>query len=69
VELSVQVAEGEKVPGALAVKVTVPVGAVGTLEVSVIVAVQVVGWPASMDEGLQVTLVEVVSMIRRYTYA
>ena len=56
-----QVAEGENEPELLLEKVAVPVGVVGVLEVSVTVAVQVVGWSTATDAGLQVTLVLVVA--------
>jgi hypothetical protein len=59
VELSVQVAEGENEPELLLEKVTVPVGVVGVTEVSVTVAVQVVGWLTATDAGVQLTAVEV----------
>ena len=51
---------GVKDPDVLLEKVTVPVGGVGAVEVSVTVAVHVVGWLTATLDGLQLTLVPVV---------
>jgi len=48
---------GVKDPDVLLEKVTVPVGGVGAVEVSVTVAVHVVGWLTATLDGLQLTLV------------
>ena len=54
----VQLAEvGLNVPVEFVVKLTEPVGVVGPLEVSVTVAVQLVAWLLTRDEGEQLTLV------------
>ena len=55
--LSVQVAEGENEPELLLEKVTVPVGVEGVLEVSVTVAVHVLGWLTATVDGLQLRIV------------
>src|SRR5437879_1443068 len=44
----------------LGVKVTVPVGVVGPIEVSVTVAVQLVAWLTTTVDGVQLRVVEVV---------
>ena len=59
VELRVQADEGEKEPELLAANDTVPVGAVGELEVSVTVAVHVVMVPTTKEPGSQITPVVV----------
>jgi hypothetical protein len=56
---SVQLVAGVKAPVELVVKVTDPVGVVGVADVSVTVAVQLVGWLTTIDEGEQETLVVV----------
>ena len=54
----VQLAEiGLNVPVEFVVKLTEPVGVVGTLDVSVTVAVQLVAWLLTRDGGAQLTLV------------
>jgi hypothetical protein len=54
----VQLAEvGLNVPVEFVVKLTDPVGVVGPLEVSVTVAVQLVAWLLTRDEGEHLTLV------------
>jgi len=55
----VQLAAGVKVPVEFVVNETVPVGVVGAAEVSVTVAVQLVGWLTTTEEGEQETLVVV----------
>jgi hypothetical protein len=58
----VQLAAGVKVPVELVVKLTEPVGvmAVPAVDVSVTVAVHVVGWPGDTEAGEHTTPVEVV---------
>ena len=56
-----QLAAGEKVPVEFEAKVTVPVGVIMVpAEVSVTVAVQLVPWLTTTEDGVQATLVEVV---------
>ena len=50
---------GLKVPVELVAKITLPVGVMGTVEVSFTVAVHVVIVPTTTGEGAQVTDVEV----------
>jgi len=57
---SVQPGAGVKVPVELVVKVTNPVGVLGVPDVSVTVAVQLVPWFNTREEGEQVMLVLVV---------
>jgi len=57
---SVQPVAGVKVPVELVVKVTNPVGVLGVPDVSVTVAVQLVPWFNTREEGEQVMLVLVV---------
>ena len=45
----------------LLLKETVPVGVVAGVSVSVTLAVHVVGWPTTTEDGLQVTVVVVLS--------
>jgi hypothetical protein len=55
---SVQVADaGLKLPVEFVVKVTVPVGTVGLVELSMTLAVQLVDVPTGTDPGEQVTTV------------
>ena len=57
----VQLAAGVNVPVELLAKVAVPVGVITVpAEVSVTVAVQLVPWLTTTDEGVQATVVEVV---------
>jgi hypothetical protein len=57
----VQLAEGVNVPVELVVKLTLPVGVITVpTEVSVTVAVHVVGWPGDTEAGEHTTPVEVV---------
>jgi hypothetical protein len=57
----VQLAAGVNVPVELLTKVALPVGVITVpAEVSVTVAVQLVPWLTTMDEGVQTTVVEVV---------
>jgi len=57
----VQLAAGEKVPVEFEAKVTVPVGVIMVpAEVSVTVAVQLVPWLTTTEDGVQAILVEVV---------
>lgn len=51
--------EGVKLPVLSVVRVTVPIGAVGVVEVSVTVTVHVVAMSLSMGLGAQVIVVEV----------
>ena len=56
--MSVQVADdGLKVPVEFVVKVTVPVGTVGLVELSITLAVQVVDVLTKTDPGVQLTTV------------
>ena len=60
-ELSVQVVEGLKDPELVLEKVAVPVGELGVAEVSVTNAVHWVAWFTATVDGLQLTLVLVLS--------
>ena len=51
----VQLPAGANVPVELVVKLTDPVGVVGVADVSVTVAVQLVPWFTTTDDGLQLT--------------
>jgi len=55
----VQLVAGVKVPVEFVVKVTNPVEVVGVPDVSVTVAVQLVPWFTTTDDGLQLTVVVV----------
>jgi hypothetical protein len=50
-----------KEPEALLERVTMPVGEVGVAEVSVTVAMHIVGWLTATEVGEHITLVEVVA--------
>ena len=58
-----QLVKGVKVPVPLVAKLTVPVGAVGVPEVSVTVAVHVVGEPTATLDGVQETEVVVAAAV------
>jgi len=60
-ELRVHVFEGLKLPGLVLEKVAVPVGELGVAEVSVTNAVHCVAWFTATVDGLQLTLVLVLS--------
>ena len=51
------VVEGLKEPELLLEKVTVPVGEVGLVEVSIMMAVQIVAWLTATGDGAQLTVV------------
>jgi hypothetical protein len=57
IALSVQVADGEKEPELVLVKVTVPAGELGVAEVSCTNAVHRVAWLTGTVDGLQLTVV------------
>ena len=56
---SVQLAAGVKLPDPVLVKLTVPVGVVGTAFVSVTATVQLDAWLITTVDGVQVTVVVV----------
>ena len=61
--VKLQVVLGLNVPVPLLVKLTLPVGVLGVVAVSLTVAVQLVAIPVVTDAGLQLTVVVVLSTL------
>ena len=61
--VKLQIVLGLNVPVPLLVKLTLPVGVLGVVAVSLTVAVQLVAIPVVTDAGLQLTVVVVLSTL------